>query len=354
MIHDDGRARLALRVGLTLLAAALGGFGVQSLGVSAGWLVGAASTTILLVALGLPVRVPAALRDGAFVILGISLGAGISPGFLALAAQNSVSFLMLALAIIVIMAFNSWMLVRFFGIDPATAVVGTSPGALSMTLALAESGFGDPRGVAILQSMRLALIVTLLPVLIGLAGYGGDPSRLTSQAVMPPLQFLLVVLAATAAGFALSRLRSPAPYLIAGILVSSVSHATGYAHGAAPPMLLIAAIIGVGANIGTRFAGVTRDEFIRHALGSIAATFAAVLIAFGFAWLAAQLSGAQTSNVFFAYAPGAVEAMAALAIALGVNPALVAAHHILRIFLLMIGLPAAVTLMCRRWPHWQR
>lgn len=354
MIHKDGRARLALRAALTLLAAASGGFAVQAIGVSAGWLVGAASTTILLVALGFSVRVPVMLRDGAFVLLGISLGSGISPDVMGLAAQNSASFVMLALAILVIMAFNSWMLVRFFGIDPATAIVGTSPGALSMTLALAESGFGEPRGVAILQSMRLALIVTLLPVIIGLAGYSGDPARLTSQPAMPAGQFLAVALAAVTSGLVLARLRSPAPYLIAGIAVSAVAHGASLAQGSTPPMLLIAAIVGVGANIGARFRGVTRAEFIRHALGSTAATFAAVLIAFGFAWLAAHLSGAETAYVFFSYAPGAVEAMAALAIALGVNPALVAAHHILRIFMLMIGLPAAVTFIRRRWPHWQR
>lgn len=354
MAKAGNRTIQAAQAAFTLAAAASGGCAVQSLGVSAGWLVGAASTTILLVALGMPVRVPPMLRDGAFVLLGVSLGSGISPGFLTLAAQNSVSFLMLAFAIIVIMVFNSWMLVRFFGIDPATAIVGTSPGALSMTLALAESGFGDPRGVAILQSMRLALIVTLLPVVIGLAGFGGDPARLSALAAMPPMQFAGVVLAAVALGYLLARLRSPAPYLIAGIIVSAVSHGAGFAQGTTPPALLIAAIICVGANIGTRFAGVTRREFIRHALGSTAATLAAILIALFFAWLAAALSGAETANVFFSYAPGAVEAMAALAIALGVNPALVAAHHILRIFLLMIGLPAAVTLLRRRWPHWQR
>ena len=58
-----------------------------------------------------------------------------------------------------------------------------------------------------------------------------------------------------------------------------------------------------------------------------------------FAALAANLLGLPFGQVWVAYAPGGVEAMAAMAIALGYDSAFVATHHLFRIILLLFLLP---------------
>jgi uncharacterized membrane protein AbrB (regulator of aidB expression) len=49
--------------------------------------------------------------------------------------------------------------------------------------------------------------------------------------------------------------------------------------------------------------------------------------------------------VFVAFAPGGVEAMAAMALALNYDPAFVAVHHIYRIILLILSLPLFLKIM---------
>ena len=45
-------------------------------------------------------------------------------------------------------------------------------------------------------------------------------------------------------------------------------------------------------------------------------------------------------QILIAYAPGGVEAMAAIGLALGYDPAFVAAHHFARILILLVLVPA--------------
>jgi len=62
------------------------------------------------------------------------------------------------------------------------------------------------------------------------------------------------------------------------------------------------------------------------------------VIAALFAGGVAQLTGLPFGQVWVAYAPGGVEAMAAMALALGYDPAFIATHHLSRIVLLLFSL----------------
>jgi membrane AbrB-like protein len=344
---------IALRAIFTLAAAAAGGFAVNAAGVSAGWMVGSALVTILLALVRVPVAVPPPIRNGAFVFLGLALGSGVTPEFAGLVAGNWASFVLLTVAVIVMMLVNATMLVKFFGVDPASAIVGTSPGALSMTLAMAESGFGDPRIVSVLQTMRLALIVTMVPLAIDALGADGASGRFSPD-IVTVFAGIALVGAAFVTGMVLARLNVPAAWLLGGVVASAVAHGTGILHGVLPLAMTNAAIVVVGANIGSRFRGVSLRELAKYGFASAIATLIAVLIALGLAWAMGYAAGHELSSVFLSYAPGGVEAMAALALALGISPALVAAHHIFRIVLLTFGLPVAIGWLRRRNPALER
>jgi hypothetical protein len=58
-------------------------------------------------------------------------------------------------------------------------------------------------------------------------------------------------------------------------------------------------------------------------------------------WLLSMAYG----QVFVAFAPGGVEAMAAMALALNYDPAFVAVHHIYRIIMLILALPLFLKIM---------
>jgi len=90
----------------------------------------------------------------------------------------------------------------------------------------------------------------------------------------------------------------------------------------------------MGALIGTRSGGVDRS-LLKHAfLAGLFTTIASCIVAAVGAYLAALLIGRPPAALFPAFAPGGVELMVALAIETGLEPALVAAHHVFRLVIL--------------------
>ena len=122
-----------LAIGVALCGAAL----FQALGVPAGPLVGSTIAVTGLAAAGLSPRVPTTLRNLGFTAIGVTLGAGVTTHFLTDVLRFPLSLLALSLTMIAVMVISSTVLRRFFAASGGTAVLATSPGALSYSLSLA-------------------------------------------------------------------------------------------------------------------------------------------------------------------------------------------------------------------------
>ena len=66
---------------------------------------------------------------------------------------------------------------------------------------------------------------------------------------------------------------------------------------------------------------------------------ASALISFAFAALVAAVTALPLGQLWVAFAPGGVEAMAAMGLALGYDPAFVAVHHLVRLAVLFVLVP---------------
>jgi hypothetical protein len=331
------------------LAAGLGGAAVaQLLGLAAAALIGSALAVTIVALLGLKPDIPNPLRNVAFCVISVSLGSGVTPDILAEISHWPLSILLLAVTVIAVMIVCGLILRVMFGADATTAALATSPGALSYTLALAADRNADLRFVMLLQSLRLFLITVLLPPMIGFAngGVGAGPA-----ADVPHLHIgeVAVLLAVTyGLGMILTRLRFPAPYILAGLAVSGIAHATGIVAGRPADMVLFFGFSVTGAVIGARFTGFTLAEIKRLALAGFVSTAVAVAISVAGAFAASGLLDLPFGQVWVSYAPGGVEGMTTMALALGYDPVYVATHHVFRILFLigilpvMVGLFAAV------------
>ena len=97
----------------------------------------------------------------------------------------------------------------------------------------------------------------------------------------------------------------------------------------------------MGSLIGTRFAGSTGTPCPARCWRGRHHALACTVAALG-ALLAAAYRGLPAAALLLAFAPGGVEIMAALAIETGLDPALVAAHHVFRLFVLALLIPVFV------------
>ncbi len=106
-----------------------------------------------------------------------------------------------------------------------------------------------------------------------------------------------------------------------------------------PTVIATAGMVGIGTVSGGRFTGTS----FRLLLGYLGAGFGSFVVSL----LVAGLIGAAVtalvslplSDVIVAYAPGAVDAMMILALALHLDPVFVGAHHLTRVFVVSLGLP---------------
>jgi hypothetical protein len=118
-----------------------------------------------------------------------------------------------------------------------------------------------------------------------------------------------------------------------------MGHATDVTPGALPLWLTTAAFVVMGSLIGTRFRGIGRTEFFGALAAGVVATIVTCTIAALGAVIAAEIVGLPPAALLLAFAPGGVEVMAALAVETGLEPALVAAHHVFRLILLSVLVP---------------
>ena len=179
------RLILARRFAETLVFAVAGGAALGLPGLPAGWLSGAILFVAAAALAKRPVYVPQSLARVTFVVLGISLGAAVTPDVVSRIATWPVSMLMLALAMSCSTLCVAVYLNRVHGWDSMSSLFAAAPGALSQALALAADTSADLRSVAIVQSVRVLVLAVVLPLSSrGLAW----PARRPRPLPMPPLR----------------------------------------------------------------------------------------------------------------------------------------------------------------------
>ncbi|MCB1885859.1 MAG: AbrB family transcriptional regulator [Geminicoccaceae bacterium] len=324
---------------LTLALGALGGYLLSLAGFPAAWLAGSMAAVAVAALLGLRVGLPERLREIAFILLGISMGSAVTPDSLHRMAAWPMSLLILVVCVAATALLGSLWLERRHGWSRATARFSAIPGALSYILALAIKSPADVPRVATAQSLRLVVLVAVMPLLVQLGGEVDPTAVLSRPAGGTPLGIAVLVALATAGGFALKRLNVPAGLLMGSLLASALLHGSGLVEARLPGPLLVPGFVVMGGVIGGRFANTRPADLLRLLRPSLESVGVGLLVSAAFAFLAARLLALPFGQVWLAYAPGGVEAMTVMAFALHVDPAFVGAHHFFRLLALSVAIP---------------
>lgn len=337
----------AVRTLLTLSIALLGGLAAQALHLPAGLLMGGAVAVAIAAIAGLRTHVPNRLRDTAFVVVGMTLGTNVSHDALSLVPQWPLSLLGLALELALIVGLGTLTLRFVFGYDRATAYLSSFPGHLSFVLGISEAGYGDSGKIAIIQSTRVLMLTVLVP-LVARFDTARDLSIVPQGAQMGFWALIALIVASTAGGFAFRLMHIPAAFVLGSMAVATAGKLMGLYDGRLPLALTLAGYVVMGSLIGSRFAGATPSALRRAALGGIAVTAISVLVVSLVAFGLAALTPMPFGQLWLGLAPGALEAMGALGVALGFDTAFIAAHHTARFFLLTLAIPSVAALVGKR------
>ncbi len=331
-----------LRALETLSAAAAGGAILTWLGFPAGLVTGSLLGVATAALCGRPVHIPAPLSRTISVLVGISLGAVVTPETLKGLATFPLSVAILAISTMAMMVATTTYLRFVHGWDAQSALFGASPGALAQVMVLSAEYRADLRAIAIVQTMRVVALTIGIPAglaFFGLTAEGGLMARFAAAGPASFTELAILIVVSTASALVVWRLRFPGGLMFGAMLASAILHGGGYINALLPWWLVYAAVIGIGAVTGSRFANTdprTLLRFLGAALGSfaVAMTVAALSVL-----LLTTLMSVRIADAVVAFAPGAQDTMMVLALALHLDPVFVGALHLSRFLLVSMLMP---------------
>lgn len=334
----------AARLALTIAIALAGGVTFYMCGLPAAWLSGAMVFVAIATLAGAKTVMPDRLRDALFILVGISMGAGVSPDVVDRIAEWPVS--MALLAVVIVLVTLAGYVVLHFGAHwtRETAYFGALPGALSYVIAMASERNADLPRIASSQSLRLFVLVAVLPFAV--VSTSGEPSG--GAAPLEPSEIWEIALGlplCLLASWLAMRLRVPGGWMTGAFFMSAALNVSGLMILHLPNYVILPCFLMMGAMIGCRFAAMTLRQFVSVLWASMAAFAAAFLTSVAGALLVSALVGIPFGQALLAYAPGGLEVMTLLAYMLDLDPAFVAAHQIARFTGMVLFLPLVTGLV---------
>jgi membrane AbrB-like protein len=330
------------RIAETLAIAAAGGLALGMSGFPAGWVSGSIVAVAIAALAGRPMYVPMWMARVIFVLIGVSLGALVTPETLHGIATYPASIMVLIVATAIISYAGGYYLQAVHGWDAVSASLGAAPGGMSQVVAVASEMHADLRRIVIVQTLRVVIVAVGLPALLLVFGLSGPVTRGLGGAFDPSQlgELTALIAVSTVVAIVAHLVRFPGGLLFGAMLTSAVLHGGGWFHAVVPWWVANAVMIALGGVVGARFANTPFRmllQFLGAAVGSFAVSIVFMAIFAGV--LVAVLSNLHVADVLIAFAPGSVDAMMVLALALHIDPVYVGAHHLTRILFVSLTMP---------------
>lgn len=328
-----GLAVVALRLGTTLALGIAGSLLFWAAGLPVPWISGAMVVVAVAAIVGVPLHLPVWLREITFFVLGLSIGAALTPEAVSGIGRWPASLILMLLALPVVSVGAAVVLIYLRGWQRDDAMLASVPGALSLILALADATDADVPRIALVQALRVAILVIVVPPIIVLASDVPVSSQIAmaaSGALPDPLDVAILVGAGLLGVAAVRIIKLPAPWLLGALGASAALHVAGAVEASVPDEVLIPAFLVLGCAVGARFAGLGWAALRSGVIDGLLVFVVGFALSAAAALLAAALLGFPFGLTILAFAPGAFEVMTVMAFALGLDAAYVGAHHTVR------------------------
>lgn len=306
------------------------------------FLFGPMTACLLAALLGVPLKGLGQISVAARTILGVAVGAAITPEVVGKLPEMAVSVSLIPLYIAVIAAIGVPFFHRVYGFDLATSWYAAMPGGLQdMVIFGAEAG-GDARALSLIHATRVLIIVTLAPIILTL-GFGAalsNPLGAPASSI-PMVELALMVLAALIGWKGGERIGLFGASILGPMIVTAALSLTGFIHVRPPGEAILAAQFMIGIGIGVGYVGVTLLELRRDVAAGVFFVLILSILAAVFTEAVVLLGIANPLEGFLAFAPGGQAEMTILAIIVGADLGFVIVHHLVRVMVVITCAPLA-------------
>lgn len=323
--------RLLRRLALTYAIAIVAGAVATWISLPLPWMLGPFFLFAALSLSGLAFELMPMGREIGQVAIGTAVGLRFT-GDVLIAVMTLLPAMLLATGYVIAFTMLAAFLIRPLArLDPNTAFFATAAGGMADMAHVAERHGGQPGSVAVVHSMRVSLVVAVVPVLVFYFGEHG--STIPSQGHSP--DNLLLVAVALCAGFLGARALkgSPLPnrWLSGPILAGMVLGVTGLVQVTIPGVIIVIAQIALGTWLGCRFQRSMLAALPRVTAAAVVISVYMIVCAAAGAVALSSMTGLSYVTSFLALAPAAVTEMVLTAQVMNLDAEVVSAFHVMRI-----------------------
>ncbi|HWX48068.1 MAG TPA: AbrB family transcriptional regulator [Roseomonas sp.] len=335
---------LSVSVGLVLV--------LELLGLPAALLLGAMAAGILVAVAEGGLRIaplPFTLAQG---LIGCLVARSIRPEILGELLADWPVFLAGVIFVLAASSLLGWLLARRQVLPGTTAIWGSSPGAASAMMLMAEAHGADVRLVAFMLYLRVVLVATVASI-VARVWVGVPEGAAQSAPWFPPVDWgALAVTLAVGFGAALAarRLKIPAGGMLVPMFIAALLQGFGLMTIELPPWLLAVSYAVIGWSIGLRFTRPILAHAARALPRVVASTLALIAVCGVFAALLTFALGIDPLTAYLATSPGGADSVAIIAASSQVDIAFIMAMQMARFLIVLATGPAIARFFARRLP----
>ena len=342
----------AIQWGILIALSALFSAALYAAAIPAALFLGPMAAGIVMGVNGGTVRVPRAPYLGAQAIVGCMIARTVTPSLLVSFFGNWPLFTFVVLSTITASTLVGWVMSRSRLLPGTTGIWGSSPGAATAMVVMADEFGSDAQLVAVMQYLRVVCVTTLASLI---ARFWVSSSNIPQVEVLwfPTIHWvpLACTLLFAGAGAIVGRLlRIPSGALFVPLAAGAALNSLGLIEIELPRWLLALTYAVLGWTIGLRF---TRKvvAYASHAVPLILLSIA-VLIAFcgGLGYTLTRILGIDPLTAYLATSPGGMDAIAIIADASHADISFVMALQAVRLFLVILLGPPLARLLAGRTP----
>ena len=330
------------RRGLTLAIAAAGTGVFWLLALPLPFLFGPLFACLIAALFGAPLKGAGQLAVGMRTILGVAVGASITPQVVERLPQMAASVLLVPVYIILIGLVGVPFFRKVYKFDWPTAWYAAMPGGLQDMVIFGKEAGGDVRALSLIHATRVLIVITLAPIILT-QGFGASLDNPIGQpATSIPGHELLIMAAAALIGWKVGeRVGLFGASILGPMILTAVLSLTNVIHFRPPAEAILAAQFFIGIGLGAGYVGVTMAEVRRDVVAGILFVVMLAGLTVIFTELAILLAIVPSVDAFLAFAPGGQAEITVLAIIVGADLGYVVVHHLTRVFIVITGAPIA-------------
>lgn len=340
-----------MRQGMTVLIAAMGVAVFHYGGLPLPFLFGPMAASLVAALLGAPLLGLGQVSVAARSVLGVAIGASVTPALMAQIPSMLASVALVPVYIAAIGLVGVPFFRRVCGFDPVTAFYAAMPGgAADMTLFGQEAG-ANVRQLSLVHVTRMLVIMVVAPIVL-VQIYGVSLTHPIGQPAsdLPLSELAIMVVAALVGWKGGERIGLFGAAILGPLIVAAALSLLDILHLRPPREALLAAQFLIGMGIGTSYVGVTLKELRETVAGGAAFVLILAVLAGAVTELVTLTGLAPPVEGFLAFTPGGQAEMSMLALIAGADLSFVIVHHLVRILVVILGAPILFRMLYRRSP----